>query len=69
MSPRKIIRRREVIARTGYSYSSIWRKEREGTFPASVKLSETAIGWYEDEVDRWIHDRVRGRARQVPTAA
>jgi prophage regulatory protein len=61
LAARRIIRRREVEGRTGYSGTTIWRKERDGQFPKRVQLSSDgiAVGWYEDEVDDWIQSRIR----------
>jgi prophage regulatory protein len=56
---RKIIRSRQVIARTGRSRSTIWRDVREGRFPAPVQLGPSAVGWYEDEIDGWVMARPR----------
>jgi prophage regulatory protein len=66
VSPRTILRRGAVIARTGYSYASLWRLERAGQFPSRVRLGPAAVGWYEDEVDEWVRSRVRGGGRSVP---
>jgi len=58
---RKILRRAAVRQRTGLSDTTIWRYEREGKFPKRVVLSETGlVGWFEDEIDQWVHERVRG---------
>jgi prophage regulatory protein len=67
---RRIIRRPEVKRRTGYSGTTIWRKEKEGTFPKHVQLSPDgmAVGWYEDEVDDWIRSRVREPGKRPPAA-
>ena len=68
---RRIIRRAAVRARTGYSDTSIWRKETAGTFPARVLLNpekgpQGGVGWFEDEIDQWVHNRVRGIGRPLP---
>lgn len=65
---RRIIRKPEVVRRTGYSAVQIWRFERDGLFPRRVQLSPTgmAVGWYEDEVSSWILSRVRQRGRRPP---
>lgn len=61
----RIIRRREVCDRTGLSYPTIWRMEHAGQFPTRVQLNpdatgiNVAVGWLEDEVDEWIHNRIR----------
>lgn len=41
----------------GLGYSTIWRLEREGKFPARRKLSAGRVGWVRIEVDRWAQDR------------
>jgi len=65
MLARVIIRAREVKRRTGLSSTTIWRHEREGLFPERVRLTEGgATGWYEDEVDARIHNRIRGGGRR-----
>ena len=65
MNPRKLIRRRAVLDMTGLTYVTQWRLESRGAFPARVRLNPTdtrpcaAVAWHEDEVIRWVHDRVR----------
>jgi len=66
---RTIIRKAEVVRRTGLSYSTIWRLERDGEFPARLQLTHGgAVGWVEAEVERWIHDRIRGAGKRPPLA-
>jgi Prophage CP4-57 regulatory protein (AlpA) len=38
----RVIRRREVMRRTGYSGTTLWRKEKAGEFPQSVQLGPMA---------------------------
>ncbi len=52
--PDKIIRLKTVLARTGLSRSTLYRKIDEGTFPAQVKISIHGAGWHESAVNRWI---------------
>jgi len=64
----RFIRLSEVLNRTGYGRTSIYRKMEEGSFPKSVKLGGPlkdpnlfdcrAIAWIEDEVDQWIESRI-----------
>ncbi|WP_315730231.1 MULTISPECIES: AlpA family transcriptional regulator [unclassified Bradyrhizobium] len=56
--PDRIIRLKTVLARTGLSRSTIYRKIVEGTFPAQLKISNNGSGWHESEVNRWIADPV-----------
>jgi prophage regulatory protein len=72
MEQRRLIRRAEVRRRTGLSGPTIWRYETQGTFPQSVRLSENAVAYFEDEIDEWIHSRIRGGGKAVrrsPVAA
>ena len=67
----RIIRLNEVISRTGYGRTSIYRKMEEGTFPKSLKLGGPpldpdtfdcrAIGWIEHEVDQWVESIIEER--------
>src|SRR3546814_3956593 len=52
----KIIRLPTVLARTGLSRSTLYRKIAEGTFPAQVRISVHGAGWHESAVNRWIAD-------------
>ena len=50
--PDRIIRLKTVLARTGLSRSTIYRKIAEGTFPAQLKISTNGTGC----INRWIAD-------------
>lgn len=54
----KIIRLKTVLARTGLSRSSMYRKIAERTFPSQVRISVHGAGWWESAVNRWIDDPV-----------
>jgi prophage regulatory protein len=56
--PDRIIRLKTVLARTGLSRSTIYRKIAEGTFPAQLKISVNGTGWHESDINRWIADPV-----------
>lgn len=53
----RIIRRREVEARSGLGRSSIYALMAEGKFPRPVKLSARAVGWYESDINEWLEHR------------
>ena len=67
----RFIRLSEVMSRTGYGRTSIYRKMEDGSFPKSLKLGgppkdpnefdSRAIAWIEDEVDQWIESRIENR--------
>ncbi|MFO1125917.1 MAG: AlpA family transcriptional regulator [Methylocystis sp.] len=52
----RIIRIKTVLARTGLSRSTVYRKIAEGTFPRPVPISVNGAGWHESAVNRWIAD-------------
>ncbi|MEJ2626082.1 MAG: AlpA family phage regulatory protein [Pseudolabrys sp.] len=54
---------RTVLARTGLSRSTIYRKIAEGTFPAQFRISTNGTGWHESDIDRWIANPVAWRPR------
>lgn len=57
MDRSKIVRVQEVQHRTGMSKTTIDRLERAGRFPARVRITDRAIGWYEEEVLNWLSSR------------
>ena len=42
---RPLVRINTVVQLTSMSRASIWRKSRDGTFPAPIKLSERITAW------------------------
>lgn len=60
----RIIRINTVLARTGLSRSTLYRKIAEGTFPCQVKVSIHGAGWRESSVNRWIADPIGYRKEQ-----
>ena len=61
--PDRIVRLKTVLARTGLSRSTIYRKIAEGTFPAQLKISTNGAGWRESDINRWIADPAGWRQR------
>ena len=61
--PDRIVRLKTVLARTGLSRSTIYRKIAEDTFPAQLKISANGTGWRESDINRWIADQVGWRPR------
>ena len=54
-----MLRAPEIIKRTGLCRVTLWRKIRDGTFPAPMELGPNAVGWPEDEVEAWLESRPR----------
>jgi prophage regulatory protein len=67
-SHQRILRLREVRALTGLGRSFIYQLQAEGRFPQRVKLGVRAVGWVEEEVQRWLGDRIAesGRYPRAP---
>jgi prophage regulatory protein len=63
----RFLRIKDVVARTGLSEMTLWRRQKEGTFPRRVKLGPNTVGWPEDEIEAWCLERLaeRDRAAEV----
>jgi len=57
MTNDEILRFPVVEQATGLSRTTIWRKERDGSFPARRKLSTNTVGWLRSEIEEWITER------------
>jgi prophage regulatory protein len=64
-NPDRIVRLKTVIFRSGISRSTIYRKMKDGTFPARVKVNINGIGWHESELNRWIANPPAYRAPEL----
>lgn len=56
--PGKLLRLPAVEERTGFKKSSVYAGVKAGTFPAPVRLSARAVGWREEDLDKWVSERV-----------
>ncbi|RSY79359.1 AlpA family phage regulatory protein [Sphingomonas koreensis] len=64
-SVERIIRLKTVLARTGLSRTTLYRKMGEGTFPQRVKISVHGAGWHESAVNRWIANPATWREKSA----
>ncbi len=55
----QMLRPPEVMARTGLSRTTIWRRVRAGTFPAPHELGVNSVGWPASEITAWLASRPR----------
>ena len=60
---RRLINMKDVQARTSLSRTEIYKRMREGTFPASVALGLQKVAWVEEEVGDWIEGQLRERGQ------
>ncbi len=69
----QMLRAPEVMARTGLSRVTIWRRVKAGNFPAPTELGENSIGWPASVITEWLNSRphrtYRDEAPNQPGAA
>lgn len=56
--PRKDLRTEKGI---DYSDAHLYRLIRDGKFPKPIKLGENRNAWVEEEIDRWLRERIEQR--------
>lgn len=52
----RILRIKAVLARTGLSRSTLYRKVQNGTFPKQVHISIRCAGWRESAINAWMRN-------------
>ncbi len=60
-SKHKILRRQQVVDRTGICLSSIYNFIAAGTFPKPIQLGARSVGWLEQEIEKWVLERIEKR--------
>ena len=61
----RLIRRKEVQAKTGLGASSIYAMMQQGIFPKAVNISERRVAWIESDVDQWISERIASHKASI----
>ena len=59
----RMLRRREVEARTGLARSTIYDWIRAGRFPRPVSLGSRTVRWQEHDIEQWIAEHVALEAK------
>lgn len=59
---RRILRRPDVEAKTGFKRAHIYNLMKEDKFPKALRLGIRAVGWDSAEIDQWIAERLHERA-------
>ena len=49
--------RKELCQITGLSMTTLWRQEREGYFPARIRLTNHSVGWRRSDIEAWLATR------------
>lgn len=57
-APLRILRLRQVIARTGLSRSTIYDHIGSENFPRQISLGARSVGWIETDIEQWIEGRI-----------
>lgn len=58
----RVMRKKEVLATVGLSDVSVWRLERDGSFPRRIKLGGNSVGWLQSEIFGWLEQKAAERA-------
>ncbi len=54
-----LMRLPEVMKRTGFGRSQIYRLVNIGEFPKQIQISPGSVAWLESELEAWIEERIR----------
>lgn len=54
---RKIARLPRVEEVTGLKKTKIYDLMKHGDFPRPIRLTDKAVGWFEDDVEAWLNSR------------
>lgn len=54
----RLIREPEVEHKTGLTHSRLYEEISQGRFPQQIRIGVRAVAWHEEEVDRWIEQRI-----------
>jgi prophage regulatory protein len=65
MASDEILRRPQVIKRTGLPVSSLYRMMDAGEFPKPIHIGERSVGWFAGEIDAWLEQRRAERDAKV----
>ena len=63
--PTRLLRKPAVLERVGLSDTTIWRLERAGKFPKSIRISAGAVAWREADIEAWIAERIAASRRRT----
>ena len=66
-----LLRLPQVLARVGYSRSTLYAKIKIGEFPAPISLGARSVAWISGEIDEWIDRQIkesRKHAKERPAS-
>ena len=53
----RFVRLPEVLRTAGLTKPTLYRRIKNGEFPAPKRISIRAVGWLESDIDAWINSR------------
>lgn len=59
----RILRLKEVCKVTGLGRSCVYQLQAEHRFPHSIRIGARAVGWLEDDIKKWLADRITDSRR------
>lgn len=57
----RLIKKAQVLDRTGLSNSGLYAKIKVGEFPKQISTGQRSVKWSESEVNAWIESRIAAR--------
>ncbi|WP_395055723.1 helix-turn-helix transcriptional regulator [Polaromonas sp.] len=54
----RLLRLPEVESIVGLKKTSIYEREKNGTFPSRVRLSCRTVGWSSSAINAWVNERI-----------
>ena len=66
---RRLVSAKQVMARMDWSRTTLWRRVRDGDFPAPVKTGPQSVSWFDDEVAAAQESLPRVNYTPTPEAA
>ncbi|EHD20707.1 MULTISPECIES: helix-turn-helix transcriptional regulator [Brenneria] len=57
----RLIRLKDVMAKTGLPRSTIYHRMKDGRFPLNVSIGERTVAWVEQEIIDWINSNLVNR--------
>lgn len=54
VSPRFVREKQLLAEELPFSASTLWRKVREGSFPAPIKLGPNITAWRVSDIQKWL---------------
>ncbi|MFD1611420.1 helix-turn-helix transcriptional regulator [Sphingomonas tabacisoli] len=59
----RLIRIKSVLARTGLSVATVYRRESAGTFPKRLQIGVRSVAWYESDIEEFVANPMDYRQR------